>query len=272
MEEETISNNIFDDVAQGGQQGSGNFAPEVEPEPVEPEAEQEPEQQEPIPTVDVAIADAKPQPKKEMNFEVLRERQEKLEVQHSEALNRLRQYELAAKQEVQPEREDYPQDIDIGDDELFEGKHYKTLQKQLKQQREDLNAYHQQVQATTTETRLRSQFSDFDQVLTAENIEALKKNEPELSSAISSTQDLYTKAVSTYKMIKKLGIYVEDNFEADRELVKKNSLKPKPLASVSPQASASPLSQANAFANGKPTKEALDRAYKEMESCRGGYL
>jgi hypothetical protein len=54
---------------------------------------------------------------------------------------------------------------------------------------------------------------------------------------------------------------------ADRAAAQKNASKPKPLASVSPQQGDSPLSRANAFANGL-TPELQKQLRQEMEEAR----
>ena len=199
---------------------------------------------------------------KELNFAALREEKSRLEQDHIEALKRLREYESSPKKEqVQEDLE-----INIGDDDLFEGKHYKKLQKQIKKQNEELQKYQQQVQLTATEAKLNSQYSDFSKVLNEENIKKLREQEPELAITISSTQDVYAKAVAAYKMIKKLGIYIDDNYDRERAVAQKNSLKPKPLASVSPQQGDSPLARANAFANGL-TSDLKAQLWKEMNEA-----
>ena len=202
------------------------------------------------------------------NFKALREEKERLERENYDVKRKIQEYENMRDQAQQPKEEDL--DLNIGDDDLFEGKHYKQIQKQLKKQQEMLEQYKSQVQLTTTETRLKSQYNDFDIVVTKENIKKLREEEPELAETIASNQDVYSKAVAAYKMIKKLGIFVEDNYENDRETVKRNSLKPKPLASVSPQQGDSPLTKANAFANGL-TPELKKQLWREMEESSKGY-
>ena len=54
----------------------------------------------------------------------------------------------------------------------------------------------------------------------------------------------------------------------DRARVIKNSAKPRPLASVNPQQGDSPLSKANAFANGEFTEADRKRAWAEMVAAR----
>ena len=202
---------------------------------------------------------------KEINFKNLRLKNEQLEREHTEALRRLKEYESPKNKVV--EEDDL--DINIGDDDLFEGKHYKKIQKQLKKQQEEIRKYQNQVQLTATEVKLKAQYPDFDKVINEDNINRLREAEPEISEAIASTQDTYSKAVTAYKMIKKLGIYVEDNFEQERQVAQKNALKPKPLASVAPQQGESPLTRANAFANGL-TPELKQQLWKEMQESSKG--
>jgi len=235
---------------------------EVAEHAVEETAEQAPvEQQE---KVEIPPAETPQQ----ANFRALRLEKERLERENLEAMKKLREYEQAHSNKQQPEEEDL--EINLGDDDLFEGKHYKKIQKQLKKQQEMLEQYQKQTRLTATEAKLKSQYTDFDKVVSEDNIRRLREAEPELSEAIASTSDVYSKAVSAYKMIKKLGIYVEDNYGADREIAKNNSLKPRPLASVSPQQGESPLTKANAFANGL-TPELRAQLRKEMEECSREY-
>ena len=204
----------------------------------------------------------------QVNFKALRMEKERLERENADAMRRLAEYE---KQQTAPKEQEEDLEINIGDDDLFEGKHYRKLQKQLQRQQDDLRKYQEQNRATATESRLRSKYSDFDKVLSSENVKRLMDSEPEIAVSISSTKDLYNKAVAAYKMIKKFGIYVEDNYESDRNIAKQNSMKPKPLASVSPQQGDSPLSKANAFADGRLTPELKRQLRKEMEEASQGY-
>ena len=198
------------------------------------------------------------------NFKNLRLEKEQLEKDRNEMLKRLEQYE---KPKVIAEEEDL--NINIADDELFEGKHYRKLEKQLKKQQDLLETYQSQAKVTATESKLKSQYSDFDKVVNEDNINLLRETEPEIAAALASTPDIYNKAVSAYKMIKKLGIYVEDSYGSDRDIAIKNSLKPKPAASVSPQGGDSPLTKANAFANGL-TPDLKRQLWKEMEEASKG--
>lgn len=159
------------------------------------------------------------------------------------------------------------EDIPLADDDLAEGKHIKRYAKKIKILEEKLKAYEQNTQASTAELRLKSQFPDFDSVVTTENLEILRDLEPDIATSINSNNDLYTKASAAYKMIKKFGIYREDVYKQDKELAYNNATKPRPLTSVSPQQGESPLNRANAFANGL-TNELKEQLLKEMQEAR----
>ena len=199
----------------------------------------------------------------QVNFKALRLEKERLERENFKALKQIEELQRKA------QKPDEDMDLEISDDDLFEGKHYKKIQRQLKKQKEDLEQYQAQIKMTTTEAKLKAQYSDFDKVVNEETIKRLTQEEPEIADTISSTQNLYSKAVSAYKMIKKLGIYVEDNYAPDRNVVQRNSLRPKASASVSPQQGDSPLTRANEFANGL-TPELKKQLWREMEESAKG--
>ena len=155
----------------------------------------------------------------------------------------------------------------INEDDLVEGKHLKRYDAEIKKLRQEQEQFKQQSYAMTAQQQLRSKYPDFDKVVNEDNIEQLKYAYPELANTLNSSTDLYSTAVSAYTMIKKLGIIQEDNYMADKAQALKNASKPKPLASVSPQQGDSPLSKANAFANGL-TDELRAAMIKEMNEAR----
>jgi len=245
------------------EQETSSVVDELTEEQLSAESTEQPET--PVSSTPVSESVEQPQAREEAlqqkNFKFLREEKERIEREHAQALQRLAAYELQHKNQQQPEED---LEINIGDDDLFEGRHYKKLQKKLQKQEEILKQYQQQMQQTSVETRLHTQFPDFDKVVSAENIKILNKTEPELAQALADTPDFYSKAVSAYKMIKKFGIYNAENYDYEKEIARKNSLKPKPLASVSPQKSESPLTKANAF-SGDLTPELKKQLWREMQ-------
>ena len=105
--------------------------------------------------------------------------------------------------------------------------------------------------------RLSSQYSDFNAVVTDENVKQLKELEPEVAQALSLVGDKYAQAVAAYKYIKKFVPGVEKVADYQKK-VKENSSKPGTLSSQS-----SALSKAHNFERGL-TPELKTQLYKEM--------
>lgn len=203
------------------------------------------------------------------NFRELKEKAFAVQRERDELSRRLQ--EMEAKNKPQPLPEPIDDDIVIGPDELAEGKHLNKMNKKMKQLEDQLKAYQQQSSLSNAETRLRSEFQDFDKVFTRENIETLAMLEPDIAHTLDQSTDSYRKAKSAYLFIKKMGIAPEDNYKEEKELIQRNAAKPKTLASIAPQqGSEGALSRANAFANGL-TDELKQQLYKEMMEARKGY-
>lgn len=228
------------------------------------EIQEQPEQQVEV-QADVEEAPApKPEPAQEsyqaMNFRRLKEINERLERE-----NREYQKMLASQKAAEEPQEDL--DFSLGADDLAEGKHLSKVQQKIKRLENQLKQQQQQTYEQLTEARVKAQFPDFEQVVSTDNIKMFSELYPEVAESINAHQDLYKKAVAAYTMIKKFGIIPDESYKADVEKAQKNALKPKPLASVNPQQGESPLSRANAFANGL-TPELAKQLRKEMEDSR----
>lgn len=223
--------------------------------PKDTEAVEEPLEQEPIKEETKEEKELKYQAR---NFKEIREQRDLAQRERDELLARLKSYEA----NKQPQQEEPEYNVEAND--LVEGKHLNQYNKKLQKLQEELRYQQQQNQLTATEVRLKNEFPDFDKVVSKDNIEQLRMNYPELAETLNaSNSDIYAKAKSAYTLIKKLNIVPEDTYEKDREKTLKNASKPKPLASISPQQSDSPLSRANAFANGL-TDELKEQLRKEM--------
>lgn len=216
-------------------------------------------QQDPTPYIEEA--QAKPaDDSAALNFRKLREKSERLERERDEAVRKARELE-AQRQPTSAEDDDFR----IDDGALMEGKDLKKVAQKIKRLEGELQQYRQQSSMESTEARLKSQYSDFDKVVSKENIEALKDSYPEIAASISSNPDIYGRAVSAYTLIKKMGIYADNaQYESDRLTAQRNAAKPKPTASISPQQGDTPLSRANAFASGKVSKDLQKQLYQEM--------
>lgn len=201
----------------------------------------------------------------------LRTAKERAEYERDFLLKQLAQYEnmqQGSKQASAPKPQEPDEDysVNVNPDDLVEGKHLSKVDKKLRKLENELKQYQQKAQQATTEALLRAQYPDFEKVASRENIDLLRMQYPEIAATLNANTDLYNTAVSAYTLIKKLGIHKEDLFVADRERAQKNAAKPKPLASISPQKAESPLSHANAFANGL-TQDLSKNLWKEMQEA-----
>lgn len=205
------------------------------------------------------------------SFKALREQKEQAQREMAE-FKRLYEEEKARKEEEQE------QEIDINDDDLVEGKtlkqyaaKIKKLENNIKESNKQSEQIRQQQALNAIDMRIKNQFPDFDKVVSSHTIEIMNKNYPELAMSLSANNDIYSKAVSAYTMIKNLGIYKEDNFVADKIRAQQNAAKPKNSASLSPQKGETPLSKANEFERGELTPELKAKMLKEMQSARRNY-
>ncbi len=225
------------------------------------------------------VVEVEPEPKlvvketrNENNIRSLREKAERAdraERERDELLKRIQEME-SYRQSVpqqQTQQQEEAEDLNIDPDSLVEGKHLKRYDKKFKEMQDKLRSYEQQSSITSIDMRLKAKYPDLDKVVSQDNLLALRQDYPELAATLNANTDLYSKAVSAYTLIKKLGIDVEDTFVEDKIKAQKNAAKPRPLASVSPQQAESPLSRANAFANGL-TEDLKEQLRKEMYESR----
>lgn len=193
------------------------------------------------------------------NFRQLREKAERAERERDELIKLLQQ-----KQQTTEEPE-----LSIGESEIVEGKHLSRYDKRMAKMQHELEQTKAQVANSAVRLKLNSEYPDFHKVVTPDNIAKLEMEYPELAATLNSSKDLYSTGVSTYTLLKKFNIAVEDNYESDRYKVQQNTMKPKPVIAASSQQGASPLAKANAFANGL-TDELRKQLIKEMAEARKG--
>ena len=195
------------------------------------------------------------------NMRALREKAERIERERDEAIRRLKEFEASRGSAAEEE------DPRVGADDIVEGKHLSKYDKKIKKLEAELETQRQQAVMLAAEARLKAQYNDFDKVVSKDNIDKLRELYPEIASTLNTSTDLYATGVSAYTMIKKLGVHVEDEYQNEKAVALKNAAKPKPLTSISPQQGDSPLSKANAFANGL-TDELKEQLRREMFEAR----
>ena len=191
------------------------------------------------------------------NWRALREKATQAEKERDEALRRLQERE----KEREKERENIKEEeILLRDDDLLEGKHLKSFEKKQAQRIASL-------EYQLIESRLKSEYPDFNSVVTNDTLGMLRDTDPELAESIAANPNIYSKAVAAYRSIKRYDLYKNDVYSREKEKVHSNTIKPRPASSLSPQQGESPLSHANAFAEGL-TPELKQQLWKEMQECR----
>lgn len=214
---------------------------------VQPQEQIEAQSQSPEPT-----EQAKEISDKEINFQRMREKLQRLEQENQE----FKQYITQATPKNSPPEED---ELGLEDDDIPDGRLVKKLYKQIETLKK---TYEADKQATLPE-RLKTKFQDFDQVVTKENLEKLQHTEPEVYASIISGKDLYSKSVSAYKTLKALGIVKDDPYVQDKERVHQNQTRPLSAQAIRGQGA---LSEANVFAKGL-TPELKKQLQQEMEQA-----
>lgn len=198
------------------------------------------------------------------NFKALREKAEKMQRERDEAYRLIKEYEAQTAAKAQSAESTVDDtDFNLGPDDLAEGKHLSKVAKKIKSLEDQLKNYQQQSYTATAESRLKSKYSDFEEVVNPDNIAQLRDAYPSIASSIGNNKDMYSAGESAYLFIKKLGIVPDNSYDNDKVLAQRNSTKPRPLVSVSPQQGNSPLSRANAFENGL-TEDLRKQLHKEM--------
>jgi hypothetical protein len=246
----------------------------LEPTQIQPETPELPEEvetQEPEQEYEEEVEEVK-ETKQQINYRQMRQELEQAKKDREDAMNyamKMQQQSQPKQQPVQAQEDDYS-DLGVEEDGLVEGKHAKKILKELRDLKREVNAYKTKATQDTVEVRLKTEYPDFYKVINEENIQIFTQLNPDLADAISQTPDMYKRGKLAYDMIKKYGIYQDTNYDQDKAMAKKNSLKPKPLTSMSPTQAESPLTKANAFAHGDLSKEVKNQLYKEMiEAMKG---
>lgn len=239
----------------------------------EPHAEQQLTAPEPA-----APTEIKTDTKAEEGYRALRHAKERAEQERDDMARILR--EMHIKQQLQqsqsPQKEEYSDpepEFNVGAEDLVEGKHIKALLQNQKKQQQQMQMYEEKLASYAIEAKLKALYPDFDNVVNSENLKKLAESEPDIANNIKSSTDLYSKAITAYKTIKKFGILPEDfNSLQDRQRILANNSKPRSVASVSPQHGESPLSRANEYAtSGELTPELRAQLYKEMMAAAKKY-
>lgn len=180
-----------------------------------------------------------------------------------EMRKKLESYErqLAELKEKQKPQEPEEEEINLADDDVVTVKDVKKLATKLAK---DLYTQEKRkIEAETAEDRLRSKYSDFDDVVSEDNVKKLLKEEPELASVLRATSDPYAKGVAAYRYIRMME---RANPEAvDKQAIRQNLSKPRTTTSIKD----SGLDHVEEFANGRMTADMRQKLYQEMRDAQG---
>lgn len=144
------------------------------------------------------------------------------------------------------------EEISVADDDLSTVGITKKLIK--KEAQKIASEMLQKKDAEDAEKWARIKYSDYDSVVTNDNLQRLVATAPEVARMLMNNPD----PVGAYKILKGMGVDASESTQ-----LKENQQKPRSMQSVG-QASA--LSQANAFAKGL-TPELKSQLWKEMQEA-----
>jgi uncharacterized coiled-coil protein SlyX len=143
---------------------------------------------------------------KDRDFRALRQRQKEMEwelKQKDELLNRFMQTQQPKAQEPVVEPEDADEDfVPAGKVKGIARRTMQPLEKKI----QELESKLAQQEQNKLIQNLRTQYSDFDDVVNVDTLEILEKQEPELAATIASFKDPYKMGLHSYKYIKALGL------------------------------------------------------------------
>lgn len=244
--------------------------PEFQPQPDHTNPEIQPSENQNL-QQDTQVEHHKPTPQE--SFQELRLRAEQAQRERDEAvgfIRQLEQYAIQQQQQQQRQPEPEPARVSYDDDDIIEGRHIKpeltAIKKELQQYRQQVEESRRLSEINALENRLRTQYNDFDTVVTKENILRLRELKPEIAESLHQTQDPYYKAAATYTLLKDLGIArAQPAYTDDHQKAQNNLNKPKNVAAIASQSSNTPLSHASAFSSGDLTEDRKRQIWNQMQ-------
>lgn len=172
---------------------------------------------------------------------------------------RLEDFEKRQPSAPQPQQEE--EELSLADDDIVTAKDVKKLAKKMA--KELYQQERMRYEAETAEDRLRSKYSDFDDVVSEENVRKLIKDEPELAKVLRATSDPYAKGVAAYRYIRTMERANPE--QVDKQTIRQNLQKPRTTSSIKE----SGLDHAEEFASGRMTTEMRQKLYEEMRASQG---
>lgn len=184
----------------------------------------------------------------------------------AEARRKMRELEKIAEQQQQMieklTSKEAPEDdlSSLSDDDIVTAKQAKALAKKMA--REAAEEVARRNEESTFESKLRQEYPDLDDVISTENIEKLKRDNPLVADSIKKISDPYAQAVMAYNVMKNMTKPTQDRAKAAL-----NAKKPVSGQAIAKQAS--PMGNVGLYENGL-TAEVKANLYKEMQEAARG--
>jgi hypothetical protein len=215
----------------------------------------ESEQQQDVRPDEVQATQNRPISDQEYNWSETRRKMQELERKAQEQEQLI--YRMQQQQAAPAEDDDLSK---LAEDDIITVKQAKSIGQRMA--REVAEEVIREREAATADERLRNRFPDFDTVVTKENYELLRTQDPELAQSLHAlAQDPYAQAVTAYKLLKRTGIGDMAKNQPQKAKALENSKKPVSVQSVT---KSSAIGEVHKFENGL-TPELRKQLYKEMQ-------
>jgi hypothetical protein len=206
---------------------------------------------------------------KESNMRILRERAEAAE-RRSQDLERMIQMNMNQQQTTKLQLVDDDDDLDLNDDSYIEGKQFKRYVKSLKQQlkntKKEFEEFNQKNALAQAEIRLKTQFNDFDSIVSKDNLDKLAQQKPALYRSIMANQDIYDRGYLAYELIKGNGM-ANDYAQIDKK-IDDNKARPRSVANANSQSGDTPLARVGDYDRRVLTKDRIDQLLRQVEEAK----
>lgn len=234
-------------------------------EQTQPEVQEQPQEEKQEATVEPQTQQKRKDA--EYNFAELRRQREEDRRRAEEAERRANELLELLKRQTDgkaPQKDHDEDELErLSQDDLLTVKH---ADKKINKRTQGLQQELQTLRSQLAEMSFRQKYPDIDEVLSLENIEMLKKEDPDISEMISRLPAGSKEQITlAYKYIKKMApIKVEDSMEKKKAI--ENSKKPLSVQAVTKQ---SAIGNAHHFENGL-SKELREQLYREMKQAQKG--
>jgi hypothetical protein len=207
----------------------------------------------------------------EINFKAIRSEKERVERENErllrerdDAIRYAREYEMRLQQQYPPQQQQVDEFDQLKPDDLVEVKH---VQNKMRQMEAKMAQMEQKNQIGMIESQLKSKYSDFEDVVSQSNLNALKEAHPDIYKTIYTSNDLYSKGSAAYQLIKQfVKAPEENNYSEERSKVVANAARPRNINTLKPQQSTGALDNASLYAKGKAEMDRKKQVYDHMQN------